>query len=120
MMSLGSLNYLPIFAAAIASFVFGGIWYNVFSKQWMDAVGMSPEDVEDMYRLLALAKYDERYVIPAVHPELGDTGAQLAGKAKKLSGKAQQLCASTTSLVRDTTVSPNVADTQFPSVLPGC
>jgi nitrate reductase beta subunit len=28
------------------------------------AVGMSPEDVEDMYRLLALAKYDERYVIP--------------------------------------------------------
>ena len=42
-MSLGSLNYLPIFVAAIASFVFGGIWYNVFSKPWMDAVGMSPE-----------------------------------------------------------------------------
>ena len=31
------------------------------------AVGMSPEDVEDMYRLLALAKYDERYVIPPAH-----------------------------------------------------
>ena len=46
MMSLGSLNYLPIFAAAIASFVFGGIWYNVFSKQWMDAVGMSPERLQ--------------------------------------------------------------------------
>jgi len=46
MMSLGSLNYLPIFAAAIASFVFGGIWYNVFSKQWMDAVGMSPERMQ--------------------------------------------------------------------------
>jgi hypothetical protein len=46
MMGFGSLNYLPIFASAIASFVFGGIWYNVFSKQWMDAVGMSPERVQ--------------------------------------------------------------------------
>jgi hypothetical protein len=44
-MSLGSLNYLPIFVAAVASFVFGGIWYSVFSKPWMDAVGMSPERV---------------------------------------------------------------------------
>jgi nitrate reductase beta subunit len=38
------------------------------------AVGMSPEDVEDMYRLLAIAKYDERYVIPPIHTELADTG----------------------------------------------
>ena len=43
MMGFGNLNYLTIFAAAIASFVFGGIWYSAFSKQWMDAVGMSPE-----------------------------------------------------------------------------
>ena len=40
----------------------------------------------------------------AVGDAVGDTSAQLAGKAKELSGKAQQLCASTTSLVRDTTV----------------
>jgi nitrate reductase beta subunit len=33
------------------------------------AVGMSEEDMYDMYRLLALAKYDERYVIPAAHAE---------------------------------------------------
>jgi hypothetical protein len=46
MMGLGSLNYLPIFAAAIASFVFGGLWYNAFSKPWMDAVGMSPERMQ--------------------------------------------------------------------------
>ena len=36
------------------------------------AVGMSVEDVEDMYRLLAIAKYDERYVIPQAHAELGN------------------------------------------------
>jgi nitrate reductase / nitrite oxidoreductase, beta subunit len=32
-------------------------------------VGMSEEEMYDMYRLLALAKYDERYVIPAAHAE---------------------------------------------------
>jgi nitrate reductase beta subunit len=33
------------------------------------AVGMSGEQVYGIYRLLALAKYDERYVIPAAHAE---------------------------------------------------
>ncbi|HET6817492.1 MAG TPA: nitrate reductase subunit beta [Mycobacteriales bacterium] len=37
-----------------------------------EAVGMSPEDLYDMHRLLAIAKYDERYVIPPAHAELGD------------------------------------------------
>src|SRR3546814_1287028 len=32
-----------------------------------EAVGMTEEEMYDMYRLLALAKYDERYVIPAAH-----------------------------------------------------
>ena len=31
---------------------------------------MSVEDVEDMYRLLAIAKYEDRYVIPKAHTEL--------------------------------------------------
>ena len=35
------------------------------------AVGMTGRDIEDMHRLLAIAKYDERYVIP--------TGARRAG-----------------------------------------
>jgi nitrate reductase beta subunit len=34
------------------------------------AVGMSVADVEDMYRLLAIAKYEDRYVIPQAHTEL--------------------------------------------------
>jgi nitrate reductase beta subunit len=32
-------------------------------------VGMTGEQIQDMYRLLALAKYDERYVIPPAHAE---------------------------------------------------
>ncbi|TDD13140.1 nitrate reductase subunit beta [Nonomuraea diastatica] len=47
------------------------------------AVGMDGARIEDMHRLLALAPYDERYVIPAAHAEQGawleepDTGCSL-------------------------------------------
>jgi nitrate reductase beta subunit len=34
------------------------------------SVGLTPADMETMYRLLAIAKYDERYVIPKAHREL--------------------------------------------------
>ncbi len=34
-----------------------------------ERVGMTGEQIYDMYRLLALAKYDERYVIPPAHAE---------------------------------------------------
>jgi nitrate reductase beta subunit len=34
------------------------------------AVGMTGPHMEDMYRLLAIAKYEQRYVIPAAHVEM--------------------------------------------------
>jgi nitrate reductase beta subunit len=34
------------------------------------SVGLESRDLERMYRLLAIAKYDERYVIPKAHGEL--------------------------------------------------
>jgi nitrate reductase beta subunit len=38
-------------------------------------VGLEPADVERLFRLLAIAKYDERYVIPKAHTEVaGDMG----------------------------------------------
>ena len=42
------------------------------------AVGMTGEDVYDMYRLLALAPYDERYVIPTAHVEQAHQLEELA------------------------------------------
>ena len=42
------------------------------------AVGMSAERLYDMYRLLALAKYDERYVIPTAHAEQAHSLEELA------------------------------------------
>jgi nitrate reductase beta subunit len=42
-----------------------------------DAVGMSEAEIRDMYRLLAIAKYDERYVIPPAHGELHEQAGEL-------------------------------------------
>ncbi len=43
-----------------------------------EAVGMTEEEVYDMYRLLALAKYEERYVIPPAHAEQAHDLEELA------------------------------------------
>ena len=40
------------------------------------SVGASESDLEDLYRLLAIAKYDDRYVIPPAHTE--DAGRLMA------------------------------------------
>jgi nitrate reductase / nitrite oxidoreductase, beta subunit len=42
------------------------------------AVGMDGETMYDMYRLLAIAKYDERYVIPPAHAEQAHALEELA------------------------------------------
>ena len=39
---------------------------------------MSEEEMYDMYRLLAIAKYDERYVIPPAHAEQAHSLEELA------------------------------------------
>ncbi|GAA2168665.1 nitrate reductase subunit beta [Actinomadura napierensis] len=48
------------------------------------AVGLDERTVEEMYRLLALAKYEERYVIPTTYngtvPDATDAGCSLDGE----------------------------------------
>ncbi|MBG0823174.1 nitrate reductase subunit beta [Planomonospora sp. ID91781] len=43
-----------------------------------EAVGMTGRGVQDMHRLLAIAAYDERYVIPKAHAEQGAQLEELA------------------------------------------
>jgi nitrate reductase beta subunit len=43
-----------------------------------EAVGMTEQEMLDMYRLLAIAKYEERYVIPAAHAEAAHGLEELA------------------------------------------
>ena len=42
------------------------------------AVGMSEESIYEMYRLLAIAKYEDRYVIPKAHAETARDLEELA------------------------------------------
>ena len=42
------------------------------------AVGMEGEDMYEMFRLLALARYEERYVIPTAHAEQAHSLEELA------------------------------------------
>jgi nitrate reductase beta subunit len=39
------------------------------TRSLLDATGMTAEEMEAMYRLLAIAKYGERYVVPPAHRE---------------------------------------------------
>jgi nitrate reductase beta subunit len=44
-----------------------------------EAVGLGQDEIEHMFRLLAVAKYDERYVIPQTHRETAGSMAELQG-----------------------------------------
>jgi len=42
-MSLANVNSLSVVVAAIASWIFGAIYYGILGKQWMAAQGKTPE-----------------------------------------------------------------------------
>jgi nitrate reductase beta subunit len=42
-------------------------------------VGLSGNDIEEMYRLMAIANYEDRFVIPTAHRETGEDAYQLRG-----------------------------------------
>ena len=42
-------------------------------------VGLQPQQIEAMYQLMAIANYEDRFVIPTSHRELGEDAAGLRG-----------------------------------------
>ncbi len=52
------------------------------------SVSFAPRDLEDLYRLLAVGKYDERYVIPVSHEELTGHSADRLPRFDYGDGKA--------------------------------
>jgi nitrate reductase beta subunit len=40
-----------------------------FDESRLERIGMTPRQTEQMYRLLAIAKYEDRFVIPTSHKE---------------------------------------------------
>lgn len=55
-MSFAGYNHLAIVLAAVASFIFGGLWYGLLGNQWMAAANLKPESVPGT-RTLAVAPY---------------------------------------------------------------
>ena len=52
-------------------------------------VGMSEESILELYRLLAIAKYEDRYVIPSAHAEVGKELEDLACSLDGVGGVGQ-------------------------------
>ncbi len=45
-MSFGGLNLFAVILAAVASFAFGGVWYNALAKPWMAATGRTAGEIQ--------------------------------------------------------------------------
>lgn len=58
-MDFSTLNYLAVGAAALSSFVLGGLWYSpaLFGKAWMQATGITEASAksQNMARIFGLA-----------------------------------------------------------------
>ncbi len=60
-MTLGSLSYWPVLIAAVASFLFGAVWYGSLARQWMDAAGLTSAGMEQ--RKAAMGSIPWPYII---------------------------------------------------------
>ena len=65
----GPVNHALRRLAAMRSYMRGINLDDERDERIATAVGMTGTEIEAMYRLLAIAKYEDRYVIPAAHTE---------------------------------------------------
>lgn len=45
-MAFAGISYWAILAAAVAGFLFGGVWYGVLSNQWLAAIGKTKDEIQ--------------------------------------------------------------------------
>ena len=45
----------------------------------LEQVGMTAHEVEEMYRIMAIANYEDRFVIPTTHREYAEDAYELRG-----------------------------------------
>lgn len=53
-MVFAGMNYLAIVVAAAASFMFGGLWYNVLGKPWLAALGKTEAEMKGINMTVAM------------------------------------------------------------------
>ena len=76
-MAFAGINYVAVLVATVAGFLFGGVWYGVFSKQWMAAIGKTEKELKSSGSLAipmivtAIAQLVMAYVLAGVIGHLG-------------------------------------------------
>ncbi len=72
-MSFEGLNYLAVLAAAFAGMISGAVWYGVFAKQWMKAVGYTeqPQPNPKIYIVALIAQFVIAYLLAGIIGHLG-------------------------------------------------
>lgn len=45
-MAFAGMSYWAILAAAVAGFLFGGLWYGGLSNQWLAAIGKTKDEIQ--------------------------------------------------------------------------
>jgi nitrate reductase beta subunit len=51
----------------------------VIDEAVAERVGLAPLDIEEMYHVMAIANYEDRFVIPTAHREVGEDAFELRG-----------------------------------------
>ena len=65
-MDFSGINYLSVPLAALAGMIAGAVWYGVFAKPWMKAVGFTEADVQQkpsIYIVAAVAQLVIAYLL---------------------------------------------------------
>jgi nitrate reductase beta subunit len=55
-------------------------------KQALESTGLTPQSADDIYYLTSLAKFDDRFVIPAAHREQAIEMMEFTGDVKGSAG----------------------------------
>jgi hypothetical protein len=86
--ALSELNWLAVLAAALSTFVLGGIWYTVFDKMWTKANGFTAAFLKTRNMALVFAVSIVLSLVMALNLALfvGDSGLQFGLIAGLLTG----------------------------------
>lgn len=79
-MDFAGINYLAVFAAAVAAFAFGAVYYRLLFKPWLRAVRLAPEEMRMSPMPFAtsfLAKLIMGWVLAGVIGHLGENQVTL-------------------------------------------
>lgn len=107
-MHITGISYWAVAIAAIASFAFGGLWYGIFSKQWLAATGKDNEAgngglTARPFIIMFLAQLVMAWILAGVFLHLSRGGVALTMRSALVSGALMWAGFVMTTIVADNT-----------------